>query len=80
MGCFLAEAVLLSGAGGALGLAAGTLGVKVLVGIWPALPAAPPAWAVAAAVVLSLAVGAVFGWLPARRAAALDPVEALAGR
>ena len=80
MGCFLAEAILLSGAGGALGLAAGALGVRILVGIWPALPAAPPAWAVVSAVALSLAVGAVFGWLPARRAAALDPVEALAGR
>lgn len=80
MGCFLAEAILLSGAGGALGLAAGALGVRVLVGIWPALPASPPAWAVVSAVALSLAVGAVFGWLPARRAAALDPVEALAGR
>ena len=80
MGCFLAEAILLSGAGGALGLVAGALGVRVLVGIWPALPAAPPTWAVVAAVVTSLAVGAVFGWLPARRAAALDPVLALAGR
>lgn len=80
MGCFLAEAILLSGAGGALGLAAGAFGVRVLVGIWPALPAAPPVWAVVSAVALSLAVGAVFGWLPARRAAALDPVEALAGR
>jgi putative ABC transport system permease protein len=80
MGCFLAEAILLSGLGGAIGLAVGALGVRVLVGLWPALPASPPNWAVAAAVFLSLAVGAVFGWLPARRAAALDPVLALAGR
>jgi putative ABC transport system permease protein len=78
--CFLAEAILLSGTGGALGLAVGALGVRVLVGFWPALPAAPPGWAIAAAVALSLAVGSVFGWLPARRAAALDPVEALARR
>jgi len=78
--CFLAEAILLSGLGGALGLAVGALGVRVLVGLWPALPAAPPGWAIAAAVVLSLAVGGVFGWLPARRAANLDPVLALAGR
>jgi putative ABC transport system permease protein len=80
LACFLTEAVLLSGAGGALGLAAGAAGVRVMVGLWPALPASPPAWAVAAAIALSLAVGAVFGWLPARRAAALDPVQALAGR
>ncbi len=80
LACFLAEAILLSGLGGALGLAAGALGVRVLVGIWPALPAAPPGWAIAAAVVLSLSVGGVFGWLPARRAANLDPVLALAGR
>ncbi len=80
LACFLTEAVLLSGLGGAVGLAAGAAGVRILVGIWPALPAAPPAWAIAAAVVLSLAVGATFGWLPARRAAALDPVRALSGR
>ncbi len=78
--CFLAEAILLSGSGGFLGLATGVFGVHVLVGLWPALPAAPPAWAIVAAIVLSLAVGGVFGWLPARRAAELDPVTALAGR
>jgi putative ABC transport system permease protein len=76
--CLLAEAALLSSAGGLIGLALGWLGTRVLVGIWPALPASPPAWAVVAALVLSLAVGTLFGWLPARRAARLDPVEALA--
>ena len=78
--CFLAEAVLLSSLGGALGLAAGVVGVRVLVGLWPALPAAPPAWAIVAAIALSLSVGGVFGWLPARQAANLDPVLALSGR
>jgi putative ABC transport system permease protein len=78
--CFLVEAAMLAAAGGALGLAAGWLGTRVLVGIWPALPAAPPAWAVASAAALSLAVGTLFGWLPARRAARLDPVAALARR
>jgi len=80
LACFLTEAVLLSGLGGAVGLAAGAAGVRILVGLWPALPAAPPAWAIGAAVALSLAVGATFGWLPARRAASLDPVRALSGR
>jgi putative ABC transport system permease protein len=77
---FLTESALLSAAGGLLGLAAGWGAVRILVRIYPALPASPPVWAVAAALVLSLGVGVLFGWLPARRAARLDPVEALAGR
>jgi len=77
---FLAEAVIISAAGGLLGLAVGWLAVRVLVLVYPALPASPPAWAVVAALALSVAVGGVFGVLPARRATRLDPVAALAGR
>jgi putative ABC transport system permease protein len=77
---FLTESALLSAAGGLLGLAVGWGAVRVLVKIFPALPASPPVWAVVAALALSLGVGLFFGWLPARRAARLDPVAALAGR
>jgi putative ABC transport system permease protein len=80
LAAFLAEAILISSAGGLLGLALGWAAVQVLVAIYPALPASPPAWAVAAALSLSVVVGAVFGVLPARRATRLDPVAALAGR
>jgi putative ABC transport system permease protein len=80
LAAFLAEAVLISTAGGLLGLALGWAAVGVLVAVYPALPAAPPFWAVAAALALSVATGAVFGVLPARRATRLDPVLALAGR
>lgn len=80
LSAFLTEAALLSTAGGLLGLATGWGVVRLLVGIFPALPASPPPWAVAAALALSLGVGILFGWLPARRAAGLDPVQALAGR
>jgi putative ABC transport system permease protein len=77
---FLAEAMLLSSAGGVLGLLVGWLAVRLLVAIYPALPATPPPWAVVAAFSLSVAVGGVFGVLPARRATRLDPVAALSGR
>jgi putative ABC transport system permease protein len=77
---FLTEAALLSATGGLLGLAVGWTAVEILVGIFPALPASPPPWAVGAALALSFGVGLLFGWLPARRAARLDPVLALASR
>jgi putative ABC transport system permease protein len=80
LAAFLTEAALISSAGGLLGLALGWAAVGVLVAVYPALPAEPPLWAVAAALTLSLAVGVVFGVLPARRAARLDPVAALGGR
>lgn len=78
LSAFLIEAVLLAGCGGVLGLVLGGLAVRLMVGLFPALPAVPPLWAVISAFTVSLLVGAVFGLLPARRAADLDPVEALA--
>ena len=77
---FLVEAALLSTAGGVLGLLAGWGGIAVLRVVFPGFPVAAPAWAVAAAIVVSVSVGLVFGVLPARRAARLDPVVALARR
>lgn len=77
---FLTEAVFLSALGGLVGLSLGWGSVRLLVQLYPALPASPPAWAVAASLGLSVGVGAVFGLLPARRATRLDPVAALSGR
>jgi putative ABC transport system permease protein len=74
---FLAEAVLLAGAGGLLGLGLGWTTVRIVVALYPNLPASPPLWALSAALALSVGVGALFGVLPARRAARLDPVVAL---
>jgi putative ABC transport system permease protein len=77
---FLTEAALLSAAGGVLGFAIGHGGAWVIRTLYPAYPAFPPEWAVAAGLVTSLLTGLVFGVLPARRAARLDPVLALARR
>ena len=77
---FIAEAAVLSTLGGLVGLAIGELAVRVFVGVYPTFPAATPIWAVVASLVVSLVVGVFFGVVPARRAARLDPVTALAGR
>lgn len=74
---FLLEAVVLSAAGGLFGVGlglAGAAGVAYLGG-WPTVIGTE-------AIVLALgtagAIGAAFGLYPARRAARLDPVDALA--
>lgn len=74
---FLLEAALLSLAGGALGVASGLGIARILRWAVPGLPVRTPLRFVLAALVVSLSVGLLSGVLPARRAAALDPVEAL---
>ena len=77
---FLAEAILIASMGGLLGLTLGWSSIRILVLLYPVFPAATPVWAVVAALATSVCLGALFGVLPARRAARLDPVAALAGR
>jgi putative ABC transport system permease protein len=77
---FLAEATILSLAGAAAGVAVGYAVVWIVDQAYPLLPLSAPLWAVASAVMVALITGLLFGVLPARRAAKLDPVAALAGR
>jgi putative ABC transport system permease protein len=75
---FLAEAAALSLIGGLAGVGAGYAGAWATGRIYPVLAVGPPPWAVAAALGTAAGTGLIFGILPARRAAALDPVAALA--
>ncbi len=77
---FLAEAAMLSFAGALVGYALGQVGAWIIRLLYPTLPAWPPDWAVIAALATALVTGLLFGALPARRAAALDPVAALSRR
>ncbi len=74
---FLTEAALLSLAGALVGLLLGQLGVYLLQTSYPGFPVYLPPWAVLAALAVSLLTALVFGVLPARQAAGLDPVIAL---
>ena len=74
---FLAEATVLATLGGVLGIAAG-LGLGALLRLAvPGLPVETPVRFVLAGLATSVATGIVAGVAPARRAAALDPIEAL---
>jgi putative ABC transport system permease protein len=75
---FFAEAILLSGIGCVVGLILGEIGVLMIAKAYPTLPVAAPWWAVLAAIATSLGAGVLFSVWPARRAARLDPVMALA--
>jgi putative ABC transport system permease protein len=73
---FLIEAVILSSLGGIIGLLIG-VGASELVSMKTGWPILVSPTSVVVAVVFSAAVGMFFGFYPARKAAQLDPIEAL---
>jgi putative ABC transport system permease protein len=73
---FLIESIVLSLAGGFTGIGLGVLasvGVPLLLG-WPTVVSTA---SIFGSVIFSAAVGIFFGYYPARKAAALDPIDAL---
>jgi putative ABC transport system permease protein len=73
---FLVESIVMSVLGGAVGLAAGIGGASLLAH-FTGWSTAVPVQSVALAIGFSAAVGVFFGFYPARKAAALDPITAL---
>jgi putative ABC transport system permease protein len=73
---FLVEALLLSICGGLAGIAAGYLTAQGLTGLFD-WPTAVPTRAVLASFAFVVAIGIFFGWYPAQKAAAVDPIDAL---
>jgi len=73
---FLGEAVLLSLFGGTLGVILG-LGGSAGIGHALSWPVVISASGVIVAAAFSIAVGVFFGYYPAKKAAALDPIDAL---
>ncbi|MFQ5551523.1 MAG: ABC transporter permease, partial [Gemmatimonadales bacterium] len=73
---FLVESATLSTAGAAVGIGTG-LGLATLVATTTFLPASVATWSIVVAVLLGVGVGVGAGIYPARRAAALDPIEAM---
>jgi putative ABC transport system permease protein len=72
----LTESITLSLVGGIAGIALGALFSKIISALTP-VPSAVEMWSVMLGVFITAAVGLFFGWMPARRAARLDPIEAL---
>jgi putative ABC transport system permease protein len=73
---FLIEAVTLSSVGGIIGIVCG-IGASSLLSVYAHWPTLISIASIAIAFLFSAAVGVFFGFYPARKAAALDPIEAL---
>ncbi|MGB5423696.1 MAG: ABC transporter permease, partial [Desulfobacterales bacterium] len=77
---FLSESAVLSLIGSFLGVVLALIGTWASLRFYPNFPVTIPWWALTAATVVGVLTGLVFGVLPARRAAGLEPVEALSRR
>lgn len=74
---FLLEAMTLTFFGGLIGVTLAFVISQLIMLLIPSIPASIPLWAVISGLTVSIGVGLIFGVLPARKAARLDPIESL---
>jgi putative ABC transport system permease protein len=74
---FLCEAMTLTFLGGIVGVLLAFTASQIIMFFVPSLPATIPVWAVLSGLIVSAAVGLIFGVWPAQKASRLDPVECL---
>lgn len=74
---FLLEAMTLTFFGGLVGVTLAIGISKLIMFIFPSLPAIIEPWAIGAALLISVSIGLIFGVLPALKASKLDPIECL---
>ncbi len=77
---FLCESAVLSAIGAMLGVMLSLIGTWTSLRLYPDFPVMIPWWSVMAAIGVGMLTGLIFGVLPARRAAGLEPVDALSRR
>ncbi|MDD6317435.1 MAG: FtsX-like permease family protein, partial [Succinatimonas hippei] len=75
---FLIEAVTVCITGGLAGVLLSLIAGKIVTLFFPSVPLSFSALSIIVAVLTSSVIGMVFGFMPARNAARLDPIEALA--
>ncbi len=73
---FLIESVIISLTGGVLGVLLGSLVSKFVVPLM-GMPSSIPAWSIYVSFAVCTAIGVLFGYIPARKAANMDPIEAI---